>query len=318
VSAPVLAAYEPVLRDRAPVRFGAAVAAFTGAPLFVVSVYASDEVVDRLAGGQMGEDLPSDPTEALAEVAGELDGRGLSVETLSVGATSAPRALDIAAVEIGAGLLVVGSARRGYPGRLAPGETARRLLNGSPCAVALVPQQWDGEGPPGMIGAGFVETPDGHAAVHGAQTLARWSGARLRVLSAVQPRSWMIAGAGERAGAGAAGSGDAPGHEHRDAALAEVADDLRTRAENAAAEAPAILPDVAANVDVAVMDPADFLLRVSAEVDVLVCGSRCYGPHPAALLGGVTQRVIAEASCPVILLARGPEVELEALGRQSS
>jgi nucleotide-binding universal stress UspA family protein len=307
VSAPVLAAYDPVARDHSPVWFAAAVAGFTGAPLFVVSVYANDEVVDRLAGGQMGEELPSDPDEALEEVARELDGRGVTAETLAVGATSAPRALDIAAVEMGAGLLVVGSTREGPPGRVAPGDTAQRLLNGSPCAVAVVPQQWDGGSPPRMFGAGFVETPDGHAAVHAAQSLARRAGARVRVLSAVQPRSWMVSGA--------AGSGDATRQDDR---KAEVAEDLRAHAENAAAEAPVILPDVPVDVDVAVTDPADMLLRASEEVDVLLCGSRCYGPHPAALLGGVTRRVTAEAACPVILLARGPEVELEALGRQSS
>jgi nucleotide-binding universal stress UspA family protein len=291
VSAPVIAAYDPTGADRAPVRFGAAVAAFTGAPLQVASAYADDAVVNRLAGGQMGEQLPATPGEGLDELVRELE--GVDAEALALGATSAPRALDLAAVEIGAGLLVVGSAANGQPGRLAPGSTALRLLNGAPCAVAVVPRDWDGARTPGTVGAAFADTPEGHAAVRDAHALARRTGAVLRVATAVQPRPWMHADPG-----GTDGSIDA---------------ELRSLAEEAAAVATPAAAGVAVDIDVQVADPADVLLAVSGEVDVLVCGSRSYGARPAALLGGVTRRVTAEAACPVILLAHGAEVGLRAL-----
>jgi len=60
-------------------------------------------------------------------------------------------------------------------------------------------------------------------------------------------------------------------------------------------------------------DPRDLLVAASSEVDVLVCGSRCYGPHPATLRGGVTRHVTAEAACPVIVMARTPDVRFEDL-----
>jgi nucleotide-binding universal stress UspA family protein len=284
VSAPVLAAYDPVARDRAPVRFGALVAGFTGAPLMVASAYAGEDVVDPLAGGQMGEVLPGDPGEALGEVVRDLE--GVDVDTVALGATSAPRALSLAAVEAGAGLLVTGSAQDAPAGRLSPGPTAQRLLNGTPCAVAVVPGGWEPRVPLSVFGAGFADTTDGHAAVEAAHALGDRAGVPLRVLTAVRPRPWMGAGAD---------------------------DDLQRRAEDAAPAAVPDAPGVAVDIDVVVGDPAELLVGVSGELDLLVCGSRSYGPRPATLLGGVTRRVTAEAACPVIVLARGAEVGLEAL-----
>ena len=60
-------------------------------------------------------------------------------------------------------------------------------------------------------------------------------------------------------------------------------------------------------------DPADVLIERSHEVDLLVIGSRGYGPLRSVLLGGVSGRVIRDAACPVIVVPRGAEVPLEAL-----
>jgi hypothetical protein len=46
---------------------------------------------------------------------------------------------------------------------------------------------------------------------------------------------------------------------------------------------------------------------------VLVLGSRGYGPRSATLRGGVSRRVAAEGGRPVVVVARAPEVPLEAL-----
>jgi nucleotide-binding universal stress UspA family protein len=291
VSAPVLVAYDPVGRDRAPVRFGASVAAFTGAPLLVASAYASEDVVELLAGGQMGEELPRDPGAALAEVAQEAGSDGRDVETLALGATSAPSALDLAAVEVGAGVLVVGSAASGRPGRVEPGSTAIRLLNGGPCAVAVVPRDWELDSPLTGFGAGYVDSPEGEATVRAGRALATGAGALLRILTAVRTPSWMQPNPG---------GGD-------------LTEQLRHEAEDVAGSLEPAAPGVRVDVDVVVGDPADALLAASEELDLLLCGSRGYGPRPAVLLGGVTRRVTAGAACPVIVLAHGAEVSLEAL-----
>jgi nucleotide-binding universal stress UspA family protein len=247
------------------------------APLVIGAAYAGEDVVDPLADGQMGEGLPRhDPRPALEAVVRELGLDGERVDTAVLGATSAPRALHLAAVELGAGLLVV-----------PPGTTAERLIDGAPCAVAVVPTETDDEGEDdaesgvafAAIGVGLVDTTEAGAAARGAELLARRAGARLRVLCAVRP-------------------GNA---------------DLHLRVEESARAALPTEPGVRIDIDVDDRDPRDLLVAASSEVDVLVCGSRCYGPHPATLRGGVTRHVTAEAACPVIVMARTPDVRFEEL-----
>ena len=67
------------------------------------------------------------------------------------------------------------------------------------------------------------------------------------------------------------------------------------------------------NVDVAIAEPADVLVAVSGQLDLLVCGTRAYGPRPATLLGGVTRRLVAEARCPVAVLSGDPRTSIGAL-----
>ncbi len=289
-SAPVIAAFDPVDANGAPARFGATVAAVTGAQLLVASVYGGDDVADRLVGGQLGENLSSDPSDALGAIVNALRDDGVDAEPLALAATSAPRGLSLAAEQLGAGLLVVGAASGLRQDRLAPGSTTERLLGGAPCAVAVVPTGHRSR-PPATVGVGYVDTAEGREAVRAAHALARRAGARLRVLSVVQPRPWMSAPGGE----------------------VELVAALRTAAEEAAHEAVAAFLGAPVDIDVEVADPGDVLVAASAEVDVLVLGSRGYGPRSATLRGGVSRRVAAEGGCPVIVVARAAEVPLQAL-----
>src|SRR4051812_47325955 len=159
MAAPIIAAVDPVTRDLGPARLGAIVAGTTGAELRVAGVYADDEVVGRLAGGQFGEDLRDGAGDVLDE-ATVVVGRDYDVRAsgLALGASSAPRALEFAAQELGSALLVVGSAGHAAAGRVTPGSVARRVLDGSPCAVAIVPAGYEPSGPPATVGVGFVET----------------------------------------------------------------------------------------------------------------------------------------------------------------
>jgi nucleotide-binding universal stress UspA family protein len=51
-------------------------------------------------------------------------------------------------------------------------------------------------------------------------------------------------------------------------------------------------------------DPADVLARLSRDLDLLVIGSRGYGPLRHALLGGVSAELMRTASCPVLVVPR--------------
>jgi nucleotide-binding universal stress UspA family protein len=94
----------------------------------------------------------------------------------------------------------------------------------------------------------------------------------------------------------------------------EVEGELRVRAEEALRRATDGLDgDVAVETDAFVEDPADVLTRVSENLDLLVCGSRGYGPLRAVMLGGVSRRLTAEAHCPVIIVPRGVTASLDGL-----
>lgn len=291
----VLAAYDPVARDRAPVEFGAAVAELTGADLAVASVYANDAVVDRLLAAQTGEELPRDVGDALDEVVGDLHEDGVAAEATALGAESVPLALDMAVTALGAALLVIGSAERDTLRRVLPGSTGTRVLDGTPCPVAIVPRRWTRESGLGTVGVGLIHTAEGRAAVHSAEALARRAGGTLRVLSAVEARSWML--------------------PERGVSGPQLVEDLRHEAEDAAeADAHAGgLPGLRVDVEVEIGDAAAHLLDASVDLDLLVCGARRYGPPGGVLLGDVSRQVTREAACPVVVLPRGDHAGLQAL-----
>jgi nucleotide-binding universal stress UspA family protein len=60
------------------------------------------------------------------------------------------------------------------------------------------------------------------------------------------------------------------------------------------------------------------LEQFSHDVDLLVCGSRGYGPIGSVLLGGVSRRLLHRAACPVIVVPRGTERALEELAAASA
>jgi nucleotide-binding universal stress UspA family protein len=300
MATPILVGYDTRAADRAPVEFGAAAAAFTGAPLIVAAVYGSAATLGSYGHG-LAEDLAGDEAGgALERLKRELSERGIDVEMRSLPGVSAPRALHNAAEEFGAGLLVLGSTERGRAGRLLLGSTADRLMHGAPCPIAVVPRGWEAGGGMRTIGVAYVESAEGREALAGAVALARRAGAKLRVLSAAKAH-----GFGETYGGGSA---LVPATTYE-----EVGSALRVSVEQAVQHATEGVTGVAVEPDVSVGDPADFLIAASERLDLLVCGSRGYGPARAVLLGGVSRRVTAEAHCPVIVLARGTEAGIDAL-----
>jgi nucleotide-binding universal stress UspA family protein len=57
-------------------------------------------------------------------------------------------------------------------------------------------------------------------------------------------------------------------------------------------------------------EPSERLIAASEKLDLLIVGSRGYGPLRAVLTGGVSGRVIRGAHCPVIVVPRGVEAPL--------
>ena len=302
MSKPIIVGYDPETADRAPVNFGVAAARFTGAPLIIASASAHAGNHDRAGAGQHDEDLVVDASEALDAAKRELEPEGIAVECRDLASTSAARALHELSETEDAGLLVVGSTRRGSVGRVLPGSTSERLMHGAPCPLAIIPPGWEAGGGLNTIGVAFVDSEEGHEALVGGHALARRSGATLRVLTAV------------KAGLAMYGETEAPTAGRRGKNFDKVEGELRVRAEEALRRATdALGGDVTVEADAFVEDPADVLVRVSQHLDLLVCGSRGYGPVKAVLLGGVSRRLTAEAHCPVIVIPRGVKGSLDGL-----
>jgi nucleotide-binding universal stress UspA family protein len=298
---PIVAGYDPRRRDHTPVDFGVAAARFTGAPLIVVSVQAAAALQSI---GQLDEDLLSDCEEIVDQLERDLAAASLpvSVECKLLRSTSAARALLEESYRRQAGLIVLGSSRRSAVGRVLAGSTATRLLHGAPCPVAAVPAGWEARGDLSTIGVGYTDSEESREALRGAHALARRTGATLRVLTAVTFRFEAHAEI-EPAVAGQAG-------KDRE----DVEGEQLLRADKALRrEVAALGDDVPVEVEAVLGDAAEYLIRVSEHLDLLVCGSRGYGPLRAVLLGSVTRRVTAEARCPVIVLARGAKTSLETL-----
>jgi nucleotide-binding universal stress UspA family protein len=295
---PILVGHDPKSAHMAPVAFGVAAAQFTGAPLVIGSAHADHAAI---GSGHHSADtgLAEDATEQLERIRRDLEAGDVNADCRPLPGMSAPHALHDAAEQLDAGLLVVGSTSHAGAGRLVHGSTADRLLHGAPCPVAVVPPDWEAGGGVSVVGVAFVDTAEGRDALRGALALARRAGAALRVLSAAKPH-----GSHETYGGGSMTEA---------VTFSEIGGALRAAAERAVAEATAGVHDVEVEPDVSVQDPADFLIAASRRLDLLVCGSRNYGPHHAVLLGGVTRRVTVEAHCPVIVLTRGTEATLEAL-----
>ena len=153
------------------------------------------------------------------------------------------------------------------------------------------------------VGAAFAPSAEGGEALRAAARLARASGARLRAVMALSPKHAAEQSPGLLAGQ----------HHDRDAS-----EDISTRhridAESMLQQALAEhAGDVEAETDILFQDPAHALVAASANLDLLVMGSRAYGPLKSVVLGGVSRRVTAGAECPVIVLPRGTERALEAL-----
>jgi nucleotide-binding universal stress UspA family protein len=284
---PIIAAYDPFLEDRAPVELALLFGELTNTPVLAGAVHAA-----AFADGWM-ESLQTDPeVRAGADHALELLRGDTGVQSRSIVDVSVPRALHDLARRQGSGLIVVGSTTRGRAGRVLPGSTAERVLHGAECAVALAPSGYR-RGPIETVAVGFVDTPEGHAALGAAHALALRAGARLRAISVLHPSGGLDAALAE--GTPPPKSHMLQGHhraEHQEAL------------ERAAAALP---PGVEVETELDVADPAETLIRISEHVDVLVCGSRGYGPIRSILLGGVSRRVVEGAHCPVLVLPRGIE-----------
>ena len=267
------------------VALGARLAGAVGVPLTVVCV--SPEQAE-LAGAEAADDVGRHAA-AILESAREVVG-DLPAELRTVAATSPARGLAELAEEEGAEAVVVGSTRRGAIGRVMTGSTAERLLHGTGCPVAVAPRGYRRHHPEPLraIGVAFSDTPDGHEAVRAAAELAGRAGLPLTVYSVVGLHvNWLR-----------------PESVLPDASV--VPEEVREAARDALDQVVAGLPaDVRANGELLFGEVVDELsMAAERGVDLLVCGSRGYGPVRRVLLGTVSSALVRQASVPTLVVPR--------------
>jgi nucleotide-binding universal stress UspA family protein len=193
----------------------------------------------------------------------------------------------------GADLIVFGAAREGLAVHLHH-STMERLIHGAPCAVGVAPAGYAESDPRRLrhIGVGFCESEENRGAVNIAHELAGvLAGGELE----------MIAGSGlsPTLASYAVSSGSLPAVE------SELYDDVERKLERAAGRLQGGVP---IHLQAIKGEPCRMLIERSSDLDILMLGSRGYGPVRHALLGGVSAQVMREAHCPVLVVPRGAVV----------
>jgi nucleotide-binding universal stress UspA family protein len=102
------------------------------------------------------------------------------------------------------------------------------------------------------------------------------------------------------------------GHERLEIATIGVGYDGRSEAGHARKVATALAADLGASVETITVgedegDPAEALAARSRDLDLLVVGSRGYGPVRQVLIGGVSAELMRRAACPVLIVPRSAD-----------
>jgi nucleotide-binding universal stress UspA family protein len=198
--------------------------------------------------------------------------------------SSAAAGLHQEAVARSAALVVLGSSNRSVLGRVLPGGTADRLLSGSPVPVAVAPHGYaDRETARALIGVGFDGSSEARQAAEWAADLASRSGASLHVIAIHTQLAF-----------GSVVAGGAYGTKTVNQVMAEQ---LQSETEELAAA-------LSAEVRAFRGDAGKALVEHSEQLDLLVLGSRGYGPVKSVLLGSVSSYVLRNAGCPVLVVPR--------------
>src|SRR6476646_3884054 len=206
------------------------------------------------------------------------------VETRAFGGGSPAGVINDLAEREGVGTIVVGSPHRGSLGRALIGSVADGLLHGAPCEVTVATRGYAGEehGPFRTIAVAYDDTPEAKAALERAEEIARACRATIVVFTVAAPPA-VVPGA----------SGYTP-------TIPPQAGSIVTRTVKSVDERLGATGRALAGV------PAGAIAEACEEAgaDLLVAGSRGYGPLRRVLLGSVSTQLVHRAPCPVLVVPR--------------
>jgi nucleotide-binding universal stress UspA family protein len=269
---------------RDAVVLGAAIAAATDAGLSLVGVHSTSlfpipEETDRRTLRHHAE--------AILHKERELRAPGALVHT--VVDISVPRALRHYAEHWNADLVVLGSEPTAAEGHVAIGRRGRQLLYDAPFALAIAQRGLHKRDfKIAKIGLGFDGETEAHAALAMAAALGRAAHAEISVMTVVDDHVPHLSGEwiASRGGHGT--------EQQREAALAEAQSVLDSQ-------------DVSSHLEAVVGDPGLQLRTLSQQVDLIVVGSRRWGPFARLVAGGVGETLVTDSSCSVLIVPRPHE-----------
>lgn len=210
----------------------------------------------------------------------EREHAGIQAELVSVVSHSPGRGLHQQAEEHDIDLIVVGSCSRGVFGRTMLGDDTRAALNGAPCAVAVASQGYaENPRPIAKVGVGYDSSPESKTALAAAQDLAAPTRASVVALEVVSIPTYAYTGLMPPALG-----------ENIDALLEEATDRMRS------------LPDVEGRAVYGLA--GEELAAFGEELDLLVVGSRGYGPVKRLVVGSTSDYLERRARCSLLVLPR--------------
>jgi len=224
----------------------------------------------------------------------ERDATAVDAELITVAASSVGRGLHYLTESRGADLLVVGSCDRGFAGRVLVGNDTHACLSGAPCAIAIAPARYADtervmERVIATVGVGYDGTPESEAALALARQLATTHGATVRALEVVQIPAFAYA--------------SFPG-VYWGGAFETMLTDAQTRMAGLQGVAGEAVRGIA----------SEELAAFGERVDLLIVGSRGYGPVRRLILGSTSERLASNARCPLLVLTRqavsGPDQQI--------
>ena len=282
----IIVGYDPEHRGDDVLKLGRVLADVLGARPVVVTAKPWPNQLDDPATQQ--QRVESSLEEAFAAAHDELEDFG--VETKAVVSAYTGLTLNDLAEEHESRLIVLGSSHHGPIGRTLIGDVGESLMHGAPCAVAVAPRGYGSRRHHALrhIAVAYDGGEESQTALATAIGLAGRCHAEITVLAVADyphygyGTTYMVLTAGEVSD---------PGRQEK-----------RRQLETAAGRIPAGIPH---ETRLLIGKAGRELADISGDFDLMIAGSRAYGPVRRTLLGSTTRKLMRSAACPVLVLPRG-------------
>jgi nucleotide-binding universal stress UspA family protein len=214
----------------------------------------------------------------------------VDAQILTVMAPTPGHGLHVLAEQRDADLLVVGSCSRSAAGQAMLGNNTRAALNGAPCAVAIAARGYAERKPIARVGVAYNRSRESEGALAMAHAIALSHRSSIHLLQVVPVM--------ERAG-------DV-------AACASLDDDVQSLLQRAE-DHMSSLPSAEGRAVYGLI--GEELAEFGRKLDLLLVGSRGYGPIGRVMLGNTTNFLERRGGCSLLVLTRSPAFPADARPR---